>query len=114
MWIICYFMMYYKAKYMVLHLDQDNPRYECRLGEGPWVPSDEKLGMCQQCVLLAQKANSILGFIKRGVASRVREVIVSLCSALVRSHLQYCIQTWGPPHRKAWSCWNRSRGGPLR
>jgi len=37
------------------------------------------------CVLEAWKANSILGCIKRGVASREREVIVSLllCSSEV-------------------------------
>jgi len=99
---------FYKTNCKVLLLHWSNPRYIHRLGEllenslaedlGGLV--SEKFDMIQKCAFAAQKASCILGCIKGGVPSRAREVVVPFYSALVRPHLGYCIQAWGPQYKK--------------
>jgi len=53
---------------------------------------DGKLDKSHRCALTAQKADCILGCIKRSVASRSREVLLPLYSVMMRPHLDYCVQ----------------------
>ncbi|KAK4828640.1 hypothetical protein QYF61_000288 [Mycteria americana] len=53
----------------------------------------------QQCVLAAKKANSTLGCIRRSIASRLKEVILALSSALVR-HIWTAVSNSGLPNMR--------------
>jgi len=90
------------GKCKVLHVGRGNPKHRYRLG-GEWlesspeekdlgVPVDGKLNTSRQCALAAQKASHVLGCIQSSVASRVREGILPLYCALVRPHLESCVQ----------------------
>ncbi|KAJ7402952.1 rna-directed dna polymerase from mobile element jockey-like [Pitangus sulphuratus] len=100
-------MQFSKAKWIVLRVGYGNSKHKRRLGR-EWIKSsseekdlevlvDEKLNTTQQYVLRAQKANCILGFIKRNVARRSREVILPL----------YCGHSRASNLRRTWISWSK-------
>jgi len=103
-------MKFNKGKCRVLQLVRNNPMHQYRLGvdllESSSAESvlgllvDDRLTMNWQYALFAKKTNGILGCMKKSVTSRSREVLLPLYSALVRPHLEYCIQFWAPQLKK--------------
>ena len=50
----------------------------------------------EQCIIAANKANKILGMIKRNIKYKSKSIMINLYKALVRPRLEYCIQAWNP------------------
>ena len=54
----------------------------------------------EQCRIAASKANQVIGMIRRNITYKDKSLIVPLYKAIVRPHLEYCIQAWSPYLRK--------------
>ncbi len=58
------------------------------------VTITSNLKFSQQCKKAAGKANRMLGFIKRNLSFKNKDIILPLYSSLVRRHLEYRVQFW--------------------
>lgn len=103
-----YFIQQFSVLTRVLHLRRSSLMYEYTLGTSEQESSlaekdlkDTKWNTSQQrALVLAEKANDILGCTGRSDVSRLREVILPLYSELVRLHLQHCVQIWASLYRE--------------
>ncbi|KAF4805607.1 hypothetical protein TURU_000402 [Turdus rufiventris] len=88
LWNCVNLMRFDKPKCRVLQVGLVQYRLEDEGTESSPVKKDldflvkEKLDMSQQCAFVAQKAKCVLGCMKSLMGSRLREVILDLCSAL--------------------------------
>ena len=97
-------------KCKVLHLGNKNTKAQYTMNGTPInavdkekdlgvvITSDLKPGV--QCAEAIKKANQIVGFIGRSFEFKSEKIILTLYNALVRPHLEYCVQFWSPYYRK--------------
>ena len=64
------------------------------------VTMNANMKVSEQCRIAASKANQVLGMIRRNITYKDKSLIVPLYKAIVRPHLEYCIQAWNPHLRK--------------
>ena len=50
--------------------------------------------------IAVSKDNQMLGLIRRNITYKEKKLIISLYKAIVRPHLEYCIQAWRPYCKK--------------
>ena len=77
----------------------------CKLAEcqeekdlGVLVSNNLKVG--PQCNQAFQKANRMLGLLKRMIDNKTSHIMLSLYKSLVRPHVEYCVSAWSPHYIK--------------
>ena len=54
----------------------------------------------EQCGIAASKGNQIVGLIRRTIMYKEKTANCTMYKAIVRPHLEYCIQAWRPYRKK--------------
>ena len=58
------------------------------------VTMNSNMKVSEQSRIAASKGNQVLGMIRRNITYKDKSFIVPLYKAIVRPHLEYCIQAW--------------------
>ena len=103
-------MTYNIDKCKVLHIGSNNnhTNYSMNNTEITKVNEEKDLGVIicnnlkpgKHCTEVVKTANKLVGFIGRTFEFKSEKVILTLFNALVRPHLEYCVQFWSPYYRK--------------
>ena len=112
-------MLFNFGKCKCLHAGPGNTGVNCEMGrtilsktvkeKDLGVTMNANMKVSEQCRIAASKGNQVLGMIRRNIA--YKEKVVPLYKAIVRPHLEYCIQAWNPHLRKDISiCLKKYRG----
>ncbi|PKU31259.1 hypothetical protein llap_18436 [Limosa lapponica baueri] len=97
-----------RGECQVLHLGRNNPVHQSRAGDqlaGKEL-SRRELGVPgerqaeYEAAHAAINVNSILSCIRESIPSKSRKVIIPFHSALVRLHLECCVQFWAQQYKK--------------
>ncbi|XP_059499605.1 uncharacterized protein LOC132207732 [Stegostoma tigrinum] len=109
-WSRKWLMKFNVNKCEVLHFGKKNTGMDCFLNgeKGRKAEVQRDLGVLVQDSLkvnlqvesVIKKANVMLSFISRGLEYKSSDVLLRLHKALVRLHLEYCVQFWAPHLRK--------------
>ncbi|CAM5115714.1 unnamed protein product [Eretmochelys imbricata] len=97
-------------KCKAMHLGINNKNFCYKLGTHHLESTEEekalgvlfdlRMTMSHQCDIAVKKANVVLGYMRRGISSSNKEVLVPLYKAMVRPHLEYCVQLRSPTFKK--------------
>ena len=103
-------MLFNFGKCKCLHTGHRNLNVNYKMGDtvlgttvkekdlGVTISADIKVS--EQCGIAASKGNQILGLIRRNITYKGKKLIIPLYKAIVRPHLEYCIQAWRPYRKK--------------
>ena len=103
-------MLFNFEKCKCIHIGHGNMDEEYKMGDAVLcrTTQEKDLGVkfsadmkvSEQCRIAVSKGNKILGLIRRTIMYKEKQLIIPLYKAIVRPHLEYCIQAWRPYHKK--------------